>query len=174
MLTCPMERQPMSACAVFMKTRYKSTKLLQQTGDKLSIAYCQTEEEGSGGKKSERETAMKAGENSVPSRHGSRSWATGYDEEYLRESAQPVHRPRPQKCPLRSLARPFSPLPSLSCDVTQQPESWQSKLWSKPRYSLLTEAWADEGKPGKRWSKKRKCNETHILGFEAQSVFITV
>jgi hypothetical protein len=63
---------------------------------------------------------MKAGENSVPSRHGSRSWATGYDEEYLRESAQPVHRPRPQKCPPRSSARPFSPpaVPLLWCNPT--------------------------------------------------------
>jgi hypothetical protein len=152
MLTCPMERQPTSACAVFMKTRYKSTKLLQQAGDKLSTAYCQTlgEEEGSGGKKSERETAMKAGENSVPSRHGSRSWATGYDEEYLRESAQPVHRPRPQKCPPRSSARPFSPLPSLSCDVTQQPESWQSKLWSKPPLFASHRSMRGRRKTGKK------------------------
>ncbi len=53
MLTCPMERQPMPACVVFMKTRYKSTKLLQQAGVKLSTAYCQIlgEEEGSGGEK---------------------------------------------------------------------------------------------------------------------------
>ncbi len=110
------------------------------------------------------------------SKHGSRSQATGYDEEYLQESCPPTHRSHPQKCLPRSSATPsFSAAPQTP--LQKRAPQAKHKRWSNPatisslaKPRRRSERWERE-RERERNAKEPEPEDTLALGFASPNQF---